>query len=116
MEQMLKKLNGMFAIVVWDFQLKHLFLARDCMGIKPLYVLRYNGRIAFSSERKNSKALPGFNFELNTTGLHEFLIFGNLVNNTLFKNIVNCTPGTYLSINSDGKIQEFRYYDINQEG
>lgn len=116
MEQMLKKLNGMFAIVVWDFQLKHLFLARDRMGIKPLYVLHYNGYIAFSSEMKSFKALPGFNFELNTSGLHEFLIFRNLVNNTLFKNIVNCTQGTYLSINSDGKIQEFRYYDINQEG
>lgn len=116
MEQMLKKLNGMFAIAVWDFQLKQLFLARDRMGIKPLYILRDNNRIAFSSEMKSFKVLPGFNFELDTSGLNEFLIFRNLVNNTLFKNIVNCTPGTYLSINREGKIHLHRFYNINQEG
>ena len=116
MEQMLKVLNGMFAIAIYDFQLKQLLLARDRVGIKPLYVLREKDRIAFSSEMKSFKALPGFKFELDESRMNEFLIFRNLVNNTLFRNIVNCTPGTYLSVGSDGEIKEHRYYNINDEG
>lgn len=116
MEQMLKKLNGMFAIAIYDFQLKQLFLARDRVGIKPLYVLREKGRIAFSSEMKSFKTLPGFQFQLDNSRMNEFLIFRNLVNNTLFQNIVNCTPGTYLAIDPNGEINEHRFYNINDEG
>ena len=116
MEQMLKRLNGMFAIAIYDFQLKRLFLARDRVGIKPLYVLREKDRIAFSSEMKSFKALPGFKFQLDDTRMNEFLIFRNLVNNTLFQNIVNCTPGTYLSIDPNGEVIEHHFYNINDEG
>lgn len=115
-EQMLEKLNGMFAIAIYDFSKDCLFLARDRVGIKPLYLLRDKGRIAFSSEMKSLKALPGFNFKLDSSGLNEFLIFRNLVNNTLFSNIVNCTPGTYYSISPDGECKQYIYYNINQEG
>jgi len=115
-DQMLEKLNGMFAIAIYDFSKDCLFLARDRVGIKPLYLLRDKGRIAFSSEMKSLKALPGFNFKLDSSGLNEFLIFRNLVNNTLFSNIVNCTPGTYFSISPDGECKQYIYYNINQEG
>lgn len=116
MEQMLKKLNGMFAIAIYDFQLRQLFLARDRVGIKPLYVLREKGRMAFSSEMKSFNALLGFQFHLDDSRMNEFLIFRNLVNNTLFRNITNCTPGTYLSIDAKGEIKEHCYYNINEEG
>jgi asparagine synthase (glutamine-hydrolysing) len=115
-EEMLRKLNGMFAIVIYDFKLKRLFIARDRVGIKPMYILKENNRISFSSEIKSFKYLPGYNFTLNSTGLCEFLIFRNLINETLFKNIINCTPGTYLEISLDGVINNHQYYDINEEG
>jgi len=115
MDEMLKKLNGMFAICIWDFNLNKLFLARDRFGIKPLYVLEENERIAFSSEMKSFKALNDFKFELNKAHLHEFLLFRNLVNNTLFKNIRNLTPGTYLEINDEGLVKEIEFYNLKIE-
>ena len=116
MDTMIKMLNGMFAIVIYDFKLKSLFLARDRFGIKPLYILHDSGRIAFSSEMKSFKELPNFKFELDHSKIDEFLLFRNVVNHTLFKNIKNCTPGSYLSINCEGEIKEKSFYDINSEG
>lgn len=116
MEGMLNRLNGMFAIAVFDTRLNRLFLARDRFGIKPLYILRQSGFIAFSSEIKSFRALPGFSFDLDTTRLDEFLLFRNVINNTLFRNIVNCTPGTWLSISPEGETQTRAFYNIEDEG
>ena len=116
MEGMLNRLNGMFAIAVFDTRINRLLLARDRFGIKPLYILRQPGLIAFSSEMKSFKALPDFSFELDETRLDEFLLFRNVINNTLFRNIVNCTPGTWWSISPEGDIQTRVFYDIGQEG
>ncbi|NHM06437.1 asparagine synthase (glutamine-hydrolyzing) [Flavobacterium sp. CYK-4] len=115
MEKMIRMLNGMFALAIYDFNLDTLFLARDRFGIKPLYILKEEGRLAFASEMKSFKALPDFKFEADFTNLDEFLLFRNVVNQTLFKNIRNCTPGTYLSI-KNATIDEHVFYDINQEG
>lgn len=115
-EGMLQRLNGMFAISIWDANVNKLYLIRDRFGIKPLYILDEPNRIAFSSEIKSFKALPNFKLELNKDYLHEFLLFRNLVNNTLFKNIRNLKPGTYLEINEDGTCKENCYYSLAQDG
>ena len=115
MESMIKKLNGMFALAIYDFKLSTLFLGRDRFGIKPLYILQEKNRFAFASEMKSFKKLPEFNFEPDFSRLDEFLLFRNLINTTLFKNISNCKPGTYLSIKND-KIKEHVFYDIENEG
>lgn len=115
-EGMIKRLNGMFAIVLYDFRLQCLFLARDRFGIKPLYILKEKHRIAFSSEIKSFKALPNFAFELDTDQIDEFLLFRNIIHNTLFKNIFNFQPGTFWKVKADGNIQSHTYYDINEEG
>lgn len=113
---MLERLNGMFAISIWDTNLNKLFLIRDRFGIKPLYILEENNRIAFSSEMKSFKALSNFKFELNEKHLDEFLLFRNLINKTLFKNIRNLTPGTYLEIDENGNYQEISFYNLNSDG
>ncbi|MGC4041439.1 MAG: asparagine synthase (glutamine-hydrolyzing) [Flavobacterium sp.] len=115
MEKMVSMLNGMFAMAIYDFDLDTLFLARDRFGIKPLYILQEEGRLAFGSEMKSFKPLPGFKFEPDFSKLDEFLLFRNVINDTLFKNIVNCTPGTYLSI-KNGSIQSHVYYELDKEG
>ena len=115
MEQMISLLNGMFAIAIYDLELDTLFLARDRFGIKPLYLLQEEGRLAFASEMKSFKALPDFKFEPDYTKLDEFLLFRNVINDTLFKNISNCIPGTFLSI-KNGSLKTTIFYDINQEG
>ncbi|MDI1318542.1 asparagine synthase (glutamine-hydrolyzing) [Flavobacterium sp.] len=115
MEKMISMLNGMFALAIYDLELETLFLARDRFGIKPLYILQEEGRLAFGSELKSFKPLPGFKFEADYTKLDEFLLFRNVINDTLFKNITNCIPGTYLSIKKD-KIQSHVYYELDSEG
>jgi len=114
-EKMVKMLNGMFALAIYDFDLDTLFLVRDRFGIKPLYILQEENRIAFASEMKSFKPLPNFKFEADFSKMDEFLLFRNLINTTLFKNIVNCTPGTYLKI-KNGTISSHTFYDINSEG
>jgi asparagine synthase (glutamine-hydrolysing) len=115
MEKMIPMLNGMFAMAIYDLESDTLFLARDRFGIKPLYILQEEGRLAFGSEMKSFKPLPGFKFEPDFSKLDEFLLFRNVINDTLFKNITNCIPGTYLSI-KNGKIQEHVYYELDKEG
>ncbi|WP_375585617.1 asparagine synthase (glutamine-hydrolyzing) [Cyclobacterium xiamenense] len=113
---MLDRINGMFAIAIFDGRKQRLYLIRDRLGIKPLYVLTEENRIAFASEMKSFKGLPGVKFELDESKLSEFLLFRNTINQTLFKNIVNITPGTYWEIRSTGETREFCYYDIRIEG
>jgi asparagine synthase (glutamine-hydrolysing) len=116
LDEMLSKLNGMFAIAIYDGRMQSLFLVRDRVGIKPLYVLQEEDRIAFSSEMKSFKALPNFRFDLDKTKLSEFLLFRNTINKTLFKGIVNIEPGTYWRIDGKGSINVKIYYDIRMEG
>ncbi|WP_445715177.1 asparagine synthase (glutamine-hydrolyzing) [Flavobacterium sp.] len=113
---MLQRLNGMFALAIYDGRIKKLFLVRDRLGIKPLYILQEENRISFSSEMKSFKALPGFKFELDETKLSEFLLFRNVINQTLFKNICNITPGTYWCIQSKKPPEVHVYYDVKSEG
>ena len=115
MDKMISLLNGMFAIAIYDLDLDTLFLVRDRFGIKPLYLLQEKGRLAFSSEIKSFKALPDFKFEADFSKLDEFLLFRNVINDTLFKNITNCIPGTYMSI-KNGKIKSNVFYELDNEG
>jgi len=112
---MITLLNGMFALAIYDLNLNTLFLARDRFGIKPLYILQEENRIAFGSEMKSFKALPDFKFEPDFSKMDEFLLFRNVINDTLFKNITNCIPGTFLSI-TNGTIASHVYHELDQEG
>ena len=113
---MLERLNGMFAIVIYDFRTKKLYLTRDRFGIKPFYIIKQENRIAFSSEIKSFKALPDFKFELDESKIPEFLLYRYVVKDTLLKGIVSCTPGSYWEISQDGSTNIRQYYDINREG
>jgi asparagine synthase (glutamine-hydrolysing) len=115
LEGMLSRLNGMFAMAIYDGRTQNLFLIRDRLGIKPLYILEENHRISFSSEMKSFKALPDFKFELDESKLSEFLLFRNTINKTLFKNIIGILPGTYWTINPSGEVKTSIYYDIRKE-
>jgi asparagine synthase (glutamine-hydrolysing) len=114
-EGMLQRLNGMFAIAIYDGRSKSFFLIRDRVGIKPLYVLKRADVFAFASEMKSFKALPNFKFELDEAQLSEFLLFRNSINQTLFKDIVNITPGTYWQIDAAGAVSIKTYFDICTE-
>ncbi len=115
LQGMLDRLNGMFAIVIYDTKIKKLLLIRDRFGIKPLYVVNEDGRMSFSSEMKCFKALPGFRFQLDESKLSEFLLFRNLINQTLFKNIINIEPGHFMEVSEQGESSLHRYFDLRSE-
>jgi asparagine synthase (glutamine-hydrolysing) len=71
---MLSRLNGMFALAILDRNTQILFLARDQMGIKPLYYYTRNGCL-FASEVKAFLYHPAFEFELDSRRLSEFFLF-----------------------------------------
>lgn len=116
LDGMLERLNGMFALSIYDGRKNELYLVRDRMGIKPLYVLNNVNYLAFSSEMKSFKGLPEFRFELDESKLSEFLLFRNSINHTLFKDIKNITPGNYWKVSADGEIEVVKYYDLREEG
>ncbi|WP_339792917.1 asparagine synthase (glutamine-hydrolyzing) [uncultured Imperialibacter sp.] len=95
-DEMVKKLNGMFAIVLIDLRKQELYIARDRFGIKPMYIFEAGGLVAFSSEIKSFLALPEFKARLNSTLVDEYLLFRNTINRTLYEGVQGVEPGTYL--------------------
>lgn len=99
------RLNGMFAIAIWDRRARRLHLARDRFGIKPLYVVRNAAQIAFASE---IKALRSGGVDLgdgiDPQGLVEYLQFGNtLGETTLYGKVRRLLPARVLSVDGSGE-------------
>ena len=72
----LEKLNGIYAFAVWERVSKRLFLARDRMGVKPLFYKVHNGGLLFASEIKTILAYPGVERRLDAEGIGEILLLG----------------------------------------
>ena len=72
-EPTLRRLRGMFAIAVWDAERRCLSLARDRLGIKPLFVHQHNGLISFASELKALAAAPSFDTEIDQHAVRSIL-------------------------------------------
>jgi len=111
----LRKLEGMFAFVLWDIQNKKATIVRDFFGIKPLYLWKMpNGGIAVASEIKAFYALPSFNPRFNVDALPEYLRFRCLcAEQTLLKDVYQVQPGETYSYNqNNGKLDRSFYWDI----
>ena len=105
-----QKLNGIFAIAIWDKKSQTLFLARDRFGIKPLYCECENEEIIFASEPKSILAVNNGERKINKQALHEFMFYGNPLGvQTLFEGIQQISPGTFC-IFKEGKKQEYFYW------
>jgi len=103
-EDCLSKLNGMFSFAIWDSKKKKLFLARDRMGVKPLFYCFVNDQILFSSEIKSLLQFDDVKRELNYEALSQFTTYAYTVDGqTLFKNINELLPGHKLIYFSDSK-------------
>jgi len=93
LDGMMARLNGMFAIAIYDTRIGKLFLARDRCGVKPLYIYEDQRYFAFSSELKSFGYLPAVRFALEESELSEFLMFRYNRERTLLKNIRQLKPG-----------------------
>jgi len=96
-EKLFDKINGMFAFAIYDFRKKHLLLARDRMGKKPLYYGVFNGTFVFASELKAILQHPAVSRELNLDALNEYLTFEYVPTpHSIFKNIYKLEPAVFL--------------------
>jgi asparagine synthase (glutamine-hydrolysing) len=97
------KLEGMFAVAIWDRQLRQLTLARDPLGIKPLYLSEQNGGLAFASEIKALRVLPGYQFEPDDRAVHDFFSFGHVRKpRSIYRQVSSLEPGQTLTIGPTG--------------
>lgn len=93
----LQQLNGQFAIAIWDARRKELFLARDRLGIRPLFYTRHQGQLIFGSEIKTLLAYPGVQAQIDPESLDQiFTYWSALAPRSAFQNIYEVPPGHYL--------------------
>jgi asparagine synthase (glutamine-hydrolysing) len=109
---MLSKLNGMFAIAVLDAQTGAVWLARDRLGIKPLYYYVRGRVVLYASEIKAFLCHPSFTRALNVDRLSEYLLFRYVAEpESLWAGVRAVEPGTHMTI-QDGQIRTIRYWQI----
>ncbi len=109
------RLRGMFAIALWDQRQRRLLLARDRMGIKPLYFVRQYGDLYFGSELKALFAHPELPRRLDREGAAVFLTRNYPASNrTLLQGIEKLAPGSYLEW-CDGQIEIQRYWQLRMQ-
>ncbi len=100
----LRRFNGMFALAIWDEEERRLFLARDRLGIKPLYYCFDDARIIFASEIKAILQDHEVSRELGPEGIINYFTFGHsMAPRTIFKNICKLLPGHYLMCVPEGE-------------
>jgi asparagine synthase (glutamine-hydrolysing) len=111
--QCVEKLRGMFAFALWDGNTKQLLLARDRVGIKPLYYALNDQAIVFASEIKAILTDPAIHRNLAPEMIDRFLTFLYVPGEeTLLKGIQKLAPGHYLLI-KNGKTEIRQYWDLS---
>ncbi len=112
-KEVLPKCNGIFAFAVWEHHRKRLFLARDRMGVKPLFYKLHQGGLLFASEIKTILAYPTVRPELDEEGAAEVLLLGpgRTPDSGVFRGIKAMEPGC-CGYYSQGKLTLERYWQL----
>ncbi len=112
-ENCVEKLNGIFAFAVWEEKKKRLFLARDRIGVKPLFYKLHHGGLIFASEIKTILAFPTVRAELDEQGAAEIVLLGpgRTPGCGVFRGINELEPGCF-GYYENGKLQLRRYWKL----
>jgi asparagine synthase (glutamine-hydrolysing) len=109
------RLRGMFAYALWDERRNRLFVARDRLGIKPLYYARFQGRLYFASELRAFRRVPGFPQELNEASVQRYLAYLYVPGpETIWRDVVELPPAHYLVAEGDA-VSVHRYWDVQYQ-
>jgi asparagine synthase (glutamine-hydrolysing) len=110
-----ERLHGMFAFAIWDREV--LFLARDRLGIKPLYYSENLNRFRFASTPQALLAAGGVDTGLDAVALHHLFTLHAVVPapRTLYNGIRKLAPGTTLTVNSKGELRHRRYWSLRAQ-
>ncbi len=116
-KECVNKLLGIFAFAVFDEQKQEVFLARDQMGVKPLFYSICNGEFIFGSEIKTILAYPSVKREIDKEGLTEIFGLGpaTIPGSAVFKNIKEVAPANCVLINKDNNIKKWEYWTVKAE-
>ena len=102
-EDCVRRFNGMFAFAIWDKQKREVFLARDHLGIKPLYYVQVGSRLLFGSEIKSLLQDAECPREMNLESLAELFTFRFVPSpKTVFKGIFKVPPGHFMRLTKKG--------------
>ena len=110
-DETLQKLNGMFAIALWDRQDKKLYLARDRFGEKPLYYGIVNGAFVFASELKAICLYPEFKKQINVQAVQLLFRYAYIqAPHSIYEGIFKLESGHYLVVDGRLQIQKYCYW------
>ena len=113
-ENTINTIDGMFSIAVWDKKEECIYLARDRVGIKPLYWTKNSDFLFFCSDLRCLNSLPNFNPSIKKESLSELLKYGYIRSpNSIFKNVYKLNPGEILSINKLGYEEKNVYWSTD---
>lgn len=115
-EECLSRLRGIFAFGLWDERTKSLFLARDPLGVKPLYYARYAGRFTFASQPKAILADPVFPRVIDPYGLRDFLAYGYIPHARSAFAGMSRLPAGHMATFKDGALTLRRYWQLECGG
>jgi asparagine synthase (glutamine-hydrolysing) len=110
-DHLVERLRGMFAFALWDRTRRRLILARDRLGLKPLYVYHDGEKLLFGSELKAILAYPGVRREVDPAALEEYLAFGMVTGRrTIFRHVGKLEPAHVLRVEHDDFARTPRLY------
>lgn len=113
-EKCLLKLEGMFALAIFDFRKKELFLARDPIGKKPLYWSVFGDKFVFASEPKAILTLPDFKKIIDKDSLPKYFFYGYVPSpNTIFRTIKRLSSGCFMYVRKSVVEEEKKYWEID---
>lgn len=112
-KDMLYKINGMFAFSIWDVKRKELFIARDGVGIKPLYYSVTNNGFVFSSELKALMVVEDIDKSIDADAVNSYLTYlWSPAPMTMLKNIKKLPPGCAMVVKNGKVAREWQYYEL----
>lgn len=104
---------GMFAFAVWDNDRRQMTVCRDRLGIKPVYYGKVGSALAFGSELKSLRSLPGFSASIDRDALALYFRHNYIpAPRSIYSGIRKLEPGTILTINEDGAERKERYWAV----
>ena len=110
-EEILHKVNGIFAFAVFEEHTGRVFLARDRIGVKPLFYMRHGNGLLFASEMKTILSYPGVRAQLDAEGVGQLLLLGpgRIPGSGVFHNMQELEPGCF-AVYEKGKLNVSRYW------
>lgn len=114
-KETLLKLNGMFAIAVYDKKKDKLLLTRDRIGIKPLYWGKIENNFFFGSELKSIKKFFGFKNILSKIAINYFIKWGFITAPlSIYKNVYKLKPGEFIEVDNNINITKNKYWGLDE--